>query len=222
MNTNLLITVEGCDGSGKTTAVDFIHQYLVSKDRNPIMLKALGTGIFGQQIRTHFLQGQIPNRLIATACTLAILDCYEIAYEKMDQGYDVIIDRGIASFYAYNVIANKDIGAELLFNDLLLNKVLIPHQSSKTFFIDSLTNTCINRINNRFNTESSIYDVKPPDYFDTVSRAFWDFFTTHLSIDSYIVTNNTTIDNLQQQLIYALDSLLGKEQTNVLTITKSV
>lgn len=203
----LFLSIEGCDGSGKSTAIDYINTYLQQRGRRTIVLRAMGSGIVGEKVRECLFDHYLTDTIAAVACATAILDAYKNAYEYLNNGVSVIMDRGVPTYFAYNVIANKDPGAGIILSQLLNSNVLIPRKPDKTFYIDIDAEQAINRIQIR-QGELTHLDTKPIEYFETVIKSLVDFLSTYPQYHGWLIDNRKDVTSMQKQLSINLDNLL--------------
>lgn len=118
--------VEGADGSGKTTLISNLEAYLKNKGLKCIVVKAIGSGVLGENIRNFWLtplkkEVQLPAEVFSMIS--AVCDSFYTAEKLIHEGYHVIMDRGFLSTYAYQLYYNKHKTKVDLYN--FLEKTLV-------------------------------------------------------------------------------------------------
>ena len=99
-----LITIEGCEGCGKTTQSEMLKQYLESKGLTVILTREPGGSIVAEQVRNILLN---PDFKVAPYCELMLYEAAraqhlgDIIKPSLEKGYVVICDRFIDSTIAY-------------------------------------------------------------------------------------------------------------------------
>lgn len=105
MKQGLFVTAEGTDGSGKTTQIALMKDYLQRKGYEVLLTREPGGTEIGEKIRTIILDPQNKGmsettEMILYAAARAQL-VYEVIRPALDMGRIVICDRFIDSSYAY-------------------------------------------------------------------------------------------------------------------------
>lgn len=105
MKRGLFITVEGTDGSGKTTQINFIRNYMEEKGYDVILTREPGGTRIGEKIRSIILDPEnkemdnITEMLLYASARAQIIT--ELIKPAMGKGKIVICDRFVDSSYAY-------------------------------------------------------------------------------------------------------------------------
>lgn len=105
MKRGLFITVEGTDGSGKTTQIDFIREYLQARGYEVVITREPGGTRISEIIRSVILNpdftemGNNTEMLLYAAARAQLVA--EIIKPSLEQGKTVICDRFLDSSYAY-------------------------------------------------------------------------------------------------------------------------
>ena len=113
------ITFEGPDGSGKTTQISLLAEWLRSQSREPVMLRQPGGTALGERIRSILLNSRAEEGLdrIAPLTELALMfadraqSIREIILPALAAGQIVLCDRYTDSSEAYQG-AGRGLGAE--------------------------------------------------------------------------------------------------------------
>ena len=105
-----LITIEGCEGSGKSTQSKLLKQYLETKQLKVILTREPGGSKTAEKIRNILLS---PRSTISSMCELMLYEAaraqhfHEIIKPNLDNGYIVICDRFTDSTLAYQGYGRK-------------------------------------------------------------------------------------------------------------------
>ncbi|MCR5134154.1 MAG: dTMP kinase [Clostridiales bacterium] len=105
MKKGLFITVEGGDGSGKTTQLAFIREYLAGKGEDVLFTREPGGTPVGEKIRTLILdpdnEGMDPmtETLLYAASRAQLVS--EVIRPALEAGQTVVCDRYVDSSIAY-------------------------------------------------------------------------------------------------------------------------
>jgi dTMP kinase len=99
------ISFEGIEGSGKTTQIELLEKYLVSKGLNVLKLREPGGTDFGENLRSAILGSKTPIHPLAEAHLFAAGRA-QLLFEKVlpfleNKNSVVLVDRYIDSSIAY-------------------------------------------------------------------------------------------------------------------------
>lgn len=133
----LFITFEGPDGSGKTTQVRLLAEWLRESGMEPVLLRQPGSTALGERIRGILVdsRGEAAVGAIAPLAELALMfadraqQIAEVIRPALDAGRIVLCDRYTDSSEAYQG-AGRELGSE---------RVLAVHQSVCDGFQPALT-----------------------------------------------------------------------------------
>lgn len=142
---NYFIAFEGIDGSGKSTQVKLLTQYLTNKGHKVYATCEPTDSPIGKMIRdifNHRMEGdhKVIAALFAADRLNHLLNSTDGILKKLDEGYTVITDRYYFSSYAYHsvhdiemdwVIQANALSAELLKPDLNIYIEMDPQVSMK-------------------------------------------------------------------------------------------
>ncbi len=145
MTKGLFISIEGHDGSGKTTQIAFIKKYLEEKGFSPVITRDPGGTVVSEKIREILLNNPMNymTELLLFAAARKELE-ERVIIPAVDLGMVVISDRWFDSTYAYQGYGRgltEDI--ERVFE---LVKPIVP---SYTFFLQLPLIESIDRITKR-------------------------------------------------------------------------
>lgn len=105
MKRGVFITIEGTDGSGKTTQIGLIKDYLSTRDREIVMVREPGGTRISEKIRNLILDPEYTEMCSAAELLLYAASRAQLVEETvrpaLEQGKFVMCDRYIDSTYAY-------------------------------------------------------------------------------------------------------------------------
>ncbi len=196
------IAVDGLDGSGKTTCINYLKEYFESLGKKVYLTKAIGSGVSGWMFRHILLSDKLVDQNVTNLLTIAchissINQINSLRKESEELGEDIVIihDRYLASYWAYNYLNpmlnnNEEIKVKslMLFNSYLNinNKELQP---DLYLYIDVDPTIAKERIDKR-NEEKVYADLKSIEYFQKLKESFDDYFETNL-VKRVTINNNT-------------------------------
>lgn len=109
LNKGLFITVEGGDGSGKSTLVKRLKNHFISKDLSCITVRNPGGYGINEQLRDIMLSNDDMDGVSRTLLNLACIhnNIVNIIRPALDNNTIVIADRYLLSTYAYQCVAEN-------------------------------------------------------------------------------------------------------------------
>lgn len=105
MKRGLFITLEGTDGSGKTTQMGYLEEYLKRTGREVLLTREPGGTRISEKIRTIILEpdhtemGNITEFLLCSAARAQLVR--QVIEPSLEKGVVVLCDRYVDSSYAY-------------------------------------------------------------------------------------------------------------------------
>ena len=103
----MLIYIDGIDGCGKSVLCQHLKEYLP----NSIVIPLLNGGPIGTAVRHHYLLNPAPNSndtFYAMATMVANIETlYDVVLPAIQVGKNVIVDRSLGSYWAYQVMMGK-------------------------------------------------------------------------------------------------------------------
>ena len=139
------ITLEGVDGAGKTTHVEFIKKYFTNLNRDFILTREPGGTVLGEKLRAILLHEEMtPNTetILMFAARNEHID--QIIRPGLMRGTIVISDRFTDATYAYQS-GGKGVSNEKI--DILKGLVQGDLQPDLTFLFDLPVEVSIRRLN---------------------------------------------------------------------------
>ncbi|QHX35564.1 thymidylate kinase [Spiroplasma sp. TIUS-1] len=150
----MFFTLEGIDGSGKTTASKIVVDRLTAEGYDVILTREPGGDRIAEQLRKFILSTENPEITSGTESLLYIAARKQHVDTKIAPavaaGKIVICDRFMDSTTAYQGYGrNQDVNKI----DSIQSLVLEANMPIKTFFFDIAPNKVVSRLNNRGNLD---------------------------------------------------------------------
>ena len=105
MKKSLFITLEGIEGAGKSTAVDFIEDFLTKEGHDVIKTREPGGTVIGEQIREILLKNENDTLTYDTELLLVFSaraqHIQEVILPALSSGKIILCDRFTDASYAY-------------------------------------------------------------------------------------------------------------------------
>ena len=110
----MLITFEGIEGSGKSTQVAFLYDYLISKEYPVVRTREPGGSLFGEALRKVLLQQDMnifPLSELLVFMAMRAQHVEQVILPALQDGKIVLCDRFVDATYAYQGYGRKiDLG----------------------------------------------------------------------------------------------------------------
>ncbi len=173
---NLFITIEGCDGAGKSTAANYIFKYLKSKGIDVIKTREPGGNKVAEKFRDIIVNEKIsPEAEALTFAAARIEHIKEIVKPALESNKWVVCDRYFDSSIVYQGYA-RGLGIEEIKN---INWNAIENFTPDlTIVLDVDINIAQKRINdhnreiNRLDNESKEFHMKCKEGFKKLPEFF--------------------------------------------------
>jgi dTMP kinase len=159
------ISLEGIEGSGKSTQIQFLQDYFKARGLRVLCLREPGGTLFGEKLREAILHSQTPLHPLAE-CYLFLASRAQLLNEKIlpfleRPGSVVILDRYIDSTLVYQGKA-RGLGLETVLELHRLSPLcLMPH---RTYFLD---------IDLATSHERQQLRAQKKDYFESQENPFY-------------------------------------------------
>lgn len=146
MKKGVFVTLEGCEGVGKSTQIGLLKEFLTERGVDFILTREPGGSKIAEQIRTVILDAQ--NTEMCDSCEALLYAAaraqhlHEIVIPALQAGKLVICDRFIDSTFAYQGVA-KGLGAAYI--DQLNELSIQGYKPNYTFFLDLAPETAFAR-----------------------------------------------------------------------------
>lgn len=177
-----MITVEGTDGSGKSTQAELLVQRLTQAGRKAIKVASPGTTATGGVLRSLLLRTLPDSEWIKTHPTTELLlfaadraQVYaEVIVPALEAGTDVVCDRGIGSTYAYQMFGSLIPAGEVMASIELSLKPWLPflssaHVMAATVVCDLPLALCKQRLSGK---KADYWESQPESFHEQVQAGY--------------------------------------------------
>lgn len=170
---SLFITLEGPEGSGKSSVMEKVYERLLSEGYEIVKTREPGGTPIGEQIRNVILNQDNTKMDIRTECLLFAASRRQHLVEKiwpsLKQGKLVFCDRYLDSSLAYQGYARK-LGIDNVLNvNLFATENTFP---DLTLFFDVAPEIGLERINKNHNREVNRLDVEKLEFHKNVYQGY--------------------------------------------------
>ena len=196
------ITVEGIDGAGKSTHLQFIQNYLNKKDiQNKLTREPGGTEI-GEKLRQLLLHDDMDvgteTMMMFAARNEHIIN---VIQPSLNTNISIICDRFTDASYAYQH-GGKGINTSFIH---ALEQIVHPNLTPDlTLLFDLDPDTAHSRILNDRNLDK--FEKQSSDFFIGVRQAYLELAKKHSRF--HVIDSSQTIDKIQQIISEKLEELL--------------
>lgn len=207
MNRGKFITLEGGEGAGKTTNLEFVVNYLKNRGKDVVVTREPGGTAIGESIRTLLLEQSSQPMCKETELLLIFAartqHISETINPSLNAGKWVMCDRYIDASYAYQG-GGRRIHSDTL--DILVKGFVNQLQPDLTFLLDVPVEVGMTRIKNRsvpdrFESEKMNFFYRVRDAY--LSRA--EIFPDRIKV----IDGNRGLDLIQSEISKHLDQLLS-------------
>ncbi len=203
------ITFEGGEGTGKSTQMKMLSDYLISKNIDVLQTKEPGGTEVGQELRKILVVGDV-DKIDAVAEALLYYADRRIHLEQkilpaMSQGKFVLSDRFADStmayqYYGYNKRVSKDVLDNLYkiaVGDFYPNLTIILDIDPKIGLERSMAR------NNKINSKETRHENRALDFHNKMREGFLEIAKTN---NRYVVLDaNTSIKDLHKEIIKVVE-----------------
>jgi dTMP kinase len=169
----ILLTIEGIEGVGKTTAVKYIQTFLTDAKQDHVVTREPGGTLIAEQIRQILLTPNADEVLVPDTELLLMFACrtqhiHHFVIPKLQAGNIVISDRFLDASYAYQG-GGREFGHDKIkaLDDLFVGNLVVPQV---TILLDAPANIGITRAKNRGPQDR--IESEQIDFFERVRQAY--------------------------------------------------
>ena len=202
-NLGKFITLEGVDGAGKTTHIEFIKNYLSDLNINYVMTREPGGTALGEKLRDILLHDEM-NPQTETMLMFAARNEHidKVIRPNLIKGVVVICDRFTDATYAYQA-GGKGVKDEKI--DILKKWVQEDLRPDLTFLFDLSVEVSIERLNktrklDKFEREDKSFHKKIREKYLTLVEASPERFC--------VLNSEASIEKIQNQIKLKLDEVI--------------
>ena len=174
--TGFFISFEGSEGSGKSTQIRLLAEFLASAEKRPILVREPGGTSIGENIR-HLLQHSVESRNMTAECELLLFAASraQLVREKilpaLAASEIVISDRFLDSTTVYQGVARM-IPREIV--EVVNRFAAGPRLPDLTFLLDMDAIEAHKRISRRRTGDRDRMEEQPPEFYEAVRRGYLD------------------------------------------------
>jgi dTMP kinase len=213
----VFITMEGCEGCGKTTQSELLKKYLQSKGLKVILTREPGGSIVAEQVRNILLN---PDFKVAPFCELMLYEASraqhleDIIKPNLEKGYVVICDRFIDSTIAYQGYAR---GIDIEVIKKLNNIATSGLKPDLTIYLDINPNKGIKKaktVNKGKLTGGDRIERESLKFHNNVRKGFLELSKKYPNRIKKIKTNEV-IEKTQREINKEIDKFFKKKKIYV-------
>jgi len=171
MKTGMFLTLEGCEGVGKSTNLTYIKQFLQSAGKVVVVTREPGGTVFAEKIRQLLLaNGDEP---VSESTELLLMfaaraqHIAQVIQPALNQGHWLLCDRFTDSTYAYQ---GGGRAMDIKMIEWLEDKVQAGLRPDLTFLLDAPVEVGMDRANKR--GELDRFESEKQAFFERVRAAF--------------------------------------------------
>lgn len=202
-NLGKFITLEGVDGAGKTTHIEFIKKYLSDLDINYVLTREPGGTILGEKLREILLHDEMSpetETILMFAARNEHVD--KVIRPNLIKGNVVISDRFTDATYAYQA-GGKGVKDEKI--DILRKWVQGSLQPNLTFLFDLTVDISIERLNKTRALDK--FEREDKNFHENIRKKY--LILAKASPERYCILNSEeSIEKIQRQIKLKLDEVL--------------
>ena len=197
------ITLEGVDGAGKTSHIEFIKEYLTNLKLNFIMTREPGGTELGEKLREILLHDEMTPKTETILMFAARNEHIEkVIRPGLTSGAIVISDRFTDASYAYQS-GGKGVEDEAI--DVLKDLVQKNLQPDLTFLFDLPVEVSIKRLKKTRKLDK--FEKEEKDFHENVRKKYLMIAKNNPKRFS-VLNSEKSIDEIQGQIKIKLDELL--------------
>lgn len=206
----MFLSVEGIDGAGKSTHVEFIRDYLQAHGVEVIITREPGGTVIGERIRELLLNSEHMHHntelLLYFASRQEIIS--QVIVPNLDAGRWVLADRFVDASIAYQG-AGRQLGIDKVKQIYAMLEPMLT--TDMTFLFDAPLELAMERLNRG---EKDRIEQEGLDFFARVQNAYYQLEREQPQRVKRIITNQA-MTITRETLQFYLDQLLTKYQTRM-------
>lgn len=197
----MLITFEGIDGSGKSTLIKQVGEYLKSKNLNTLITYEP----YDEDIRNLIKSGKyLPKAELALFTADRVQHIENIILPALKDNMIVLCDRFIDSTIAYQFGGNGISPNVIKAMYKLLNYPIYPE---RTYYLDIPVSEAMFRISKRYSKEYDKYDCQSYEFYQNIQMGYKQAIREDPS-RFCTVDANRSINKILSDIILDLDRVL--------------
>lgn len=206
MAKGFFISIEGSDGSGKSTQIERLKEYLIEKKVDAVFLREPGGTNIGEKIRdvildvSHKKMADVTEMLLYAAARAQLVN--EVIIPALETGKTVVCDRFVDSSYAYQSFAR---GLKLedvrKVNDLAICGIM----PDLTLFFDISPEEALARRHNA--SEADRLELESSQFHRDVYRGY-KFLAEESPERIKVIDARKSMDSVENEVRSLIDELL--------------
>lgn len=201
------ITLEGIEGSGKTTQLEFIVRQIENAGKRVVCTREPGGTDVGEKIRDILLDSQLPSMNNMTELMLMFAARVEhvkkVIEPAINDGKWVVCDRFYDATYAYQGYGR---GLAIDKIDSLKSFSINKLAPDKTFLLDVTLETSMERVTQRGNKDR--FENEKISFYQKVRQGYLNIAKQNVGRVS-LIDANQAIEEVQKEITQILNSLLS-------------
>lgn len=177
------VVIDGIDGCGKTSIAKHIQDRLKNVYNKPWVseMRAIGHGRIGAECRRRLLSDmETSPDYEAMLLPVAFQEVYhDHLIPNLNKGYSVVMDRWIASYYAYQVFGLQSDLAKKLFEEIFAQNPYFIRWPNLYFICNVDIDVANERMKNR--NDNNPFDEKDRAYKERINQGYLNFTTRYFN-----------------------------------------
>jgi len=172
MKSGLFITLEGGEGAGKSSSLDFVRDWLKQRGQNVVVTREPGGTPLGEQIRDlllHGRDGMSPDAELLLMFAARAEHLNQVIRPALERGASVVCDRFTDATYAYQGAGRGIAGGRIAVLEQWVQQGLRPHL---TLLLDIPVAQGLARAGNRSTPDR--FEREQQAFFERVRRGYLD------------------------------------------------
>jgi len=206
MKKGLFITLEGIEGAGKSTAVDFIEDFLTKEGHDVIKTREPGGTVIGEQIREILLKNENYTLTYDTELLLVFSaraqHIQEVILPALSSGKIILCDRFTDASYAYQG-GGRGIDASRI--NLLEKWVQGDLRPNLTLLFDLDVNIGMQRSKKR--SDADRFEREEINFFEKIRNTYLERAKNEPQ-RFRIINSASSLENVKEQIITILKGFL--------------
>jgi len=196
------ITLEGVDGAGKSTHINFIKKYFIDKNLNYFFTREPGGTVLGEKLREILLHDQMKAETESLLMFAARNEhIHEIIKPNLNKGINVISDRFTDATYAYQS-GGKNVKIEKI--TILKNWVHKDLKPDLTLLFDLPVEISLSRLKKDGNLDK--FESEKEDFHKKIRNSYLALAKNEPKRFK-VINSNQNINSIEQEINLILDKL---------------
>jgi len=196
------ITLEGVDGAGKSTHINFIKKYFIDKNLNYLFTREPGGTVLGEKLREILLHDQMEAETESLLMFAARNEhIHEIIKPNLNKGINVISDRFTDATYAYQS-GGKNVKIEKI--TILKNWVHKDLKPDLTLLFDLPVEISLSRLKKDGNLDK--FESEKEDFHKKIRNSYLALAKNEPKRFK-VINSNQNINSIEQEINLILDKL---------------